>query len=578
MVPLYKTKIFRRQFFALLGLSLLFFAAMGGAIILRTRRAVEARELEHSAAYRDQVGKHLLSWLGERKDDVALLARTMELEAGPEGPAAARLGAFLASKPDFVDAFLVDAQGRVALTRVGPSAQRTYLGDRDYARSALSGKPFVSGYFEARLRKTPIFAIAEPLWRDGRVAGAAVGVISISRLLGVVDAASLEHLGSAFLVDSRRALVSNPEFAKGLAEAESAAGAGTATAAGAAAGSGQAAALVIDSLAAREVAAGRSGSASYGDAAGKKVIGSFGWIEGLRLGLVVELSYERALGPVTGLLRFAAFLALAMLLLLATLSYALSAGLVGPIAALLEAAGAVAEGRFDAPMPASAGNELDQLGELFGRMAGAVRDREERLKESAARDSLTGLYNHGRIIEYLELELRRKRRSGEPVTLAMLDIDHFKAVNDSHGHVAGDAVLRGLAGILQSSAREGDLVGRYGGEEFAVILDSGSPELAAAFCERIRSKVEAAAFGHEGLDLRVTASLGWASSPAGCLQAAGLVALADAALYRAKAEGRNRVRGAVGAAGAAGGGAAAPGSAAEAGCAEEESLQKPPKG
>lgn len=557
MVPLYKTRIFRRQFFALLGLSLVFFAAMGGAIILRTRKAVEARELEHSAAYRDQVAKHLLSWLEERKGDVGLLARAMELEAAPRGQAALRLGIFLASKPDFTDAFLVDGGGRVEVTKSGPSSLRTYLGDRDYVRSALAGKPFVSGYFEGRVRKAPIFAISEPLRREGRVVGAAVCVMSLSRLIGVVDEASLEHLGSAFLVDSRRILVSNPEFAKSFAASGDEAPGG--------------AAFVIDSLAVREAAAGSSGSASYVDASGRRVIGSYGWIEGLSLGLVVELSYERALGPVTSLLRFAAFLALAMLLLLAAVSFALSARLVAPIAALLGAAEAVAEGRFDSPMPASAGNELDQLGELFGRMAWAVRDREERLKESAARDSLTGLYNHGRILEYLELELRRKRRSGERVSFVMLDLDRFKAVNDAYGHLAGDEVLRGVARILAANAREGDLVGRYGGEEFAVILDSGTPELAAAFCERIRSKVEAASFEAEGVVLRVTLSLGWASFPAGCLQPADLIALADAALYRAKEEGRNRVRGA--SAAAAGGDAAA--GDAEAACPEEESLQKP---
>ena len=90
-------------------------------------------------------------------------------------------------------------------------------------------------------------------------------------------------------------------------------------------------------------------------------------------------------------------------------------------------------------------------------MAAAVREREEGLKDSAARDSLTGLYNHERIVEFLDLELKRKRRSGQKVSFVMMDIDHFKKVNDIHGHLVGDEVLRSLSRILEErGARRGN--------------------------------------------------------------------------------------------------------------------------
>jgi diguanylate cyclase (GGDEF)-like protein len=155
------------------------------------------------------------------------------------------------------------------------------------------------------------------------------------------------------------------------------------------------------------------------------------------------------------------------------------------------------------------GTELDDLILAFNDMASTVRDREAGLKESASRDSLTGLYNHGRMEEYLELEMRRKRRSGELLCFVMADVDHFKKVNDTYGHQAGDDALRGITSLLNKALREGDILGRYGGEEFAVILNACRETEAAAFCERIRSMVEATDFDCDGHRLRLTISLGF---------------------------------------------------------------------
>jgi diguanylate cyclase (GGDEF)-like protein len=176
-------------------------------------------------------------------------------------------------------------------------------------------------------------------------------------------------------------------------------------------------------------------------------------------------------------------------------------------------------------------------------MAETVMDREAQLRENAARDSLTGLYNHGRVDEFLALEMRRNRRSNGIVSFAMIDIDHFKLVNDNYGHLAGDEVLKGLARILEANVREGDLVGRFGGEEFAVILAASPPEVTRAFCERLRQLVADTVFRFEDLEMRVTVSIGWASARPTLAEAVDIIQWADQALYQAKESGRNAVRG-----------------------------------
>jgi two-component system cell cycle response regulator len=168
-----------------------------------------------------------------------------------------------------------------------------------------------------------------------------------------------------------------------------------------------------------------------------------------------------------------------------------------------------------------------------------------RLEQLATRDPLTHLLNRRALTERLTSEMERALRYDHSVALLLIDLDHFKRVNDTHGHLVGDAVLRDVSELLLGVARGVDVVGRYGGEEFLVVLPETDDEGAAAFAERVRERVEAHAFRpwDEPRELRMTASIGVASFPAARIESVeDLFARADAALYRAKADGRNRVR------------------------------------
>jgi two-component system cell cycle response regulator len=168
-----------------------------------------------------------------------------------------------------------------------------------------------------------------------------------------------------------------------------------------------------------------------------------------------------------------------------------------------------------------------------------------RLEQLAQTDPLTQLLNRRALTERITAEMERALRYDASLALLLLDLDHFKAVNDTYGHLVGDDVLRDVAALLTRTLRASDLAARYGGEEFLVLLPETDEAGAEAFAERIREAIEAFPFGARSGQppLRLTASVGVAAFPAARIESVeDLVARADAALYRAKADGRNRVR------------------------------------
>ncbi len=167
------------------------------------------------------------------------------------------------------------------------------------------------------------------------------------------------------------------------------------------------------------------------------------------------------------------------------------------------------------------------------------------LVDLSSRDVLTGLANRRSFELALAREADRVARSGEPALLLVLDIDHFKRVNDTHGHAAGDQVLRTVASALVDSVRPMDLVARIGGEEFAIILPNCPPAFAATVAERVRRRVERmpVALGTGNPQIGVTISIGGAFAPQWVRSTPALwIERADQQLYRAKQQGRNLVQ------------------------------------
>jgi diguanylate cyclase (GGDEF)-like protein/PAS domain S-box-containing protein len=185
---------------------------------------------------------------------------------------------------------------------------------------------------------------------------------------------------------------------------------------------------------------------------------------------------------------------------------------------------------------------LRRANEILQAQLVEIQSLHAQLREQAIRDSLTGLFNRRYMEETLERELASARRSKNPMSIVMLDIDHFKDLNDDQGHRAGDQVLCGLSELIQVKTRQSDVACRYGGEEFVIILPNVSSDAAFQRAEELRNACAALHIGEPGAERRVTVSFGVATFPTDGTTSDNLLRAVDLALYAAKAAGRNCTR------------------------------------
>ena len=192
---------------------------------------------------------------------------------------------------------------------------------------------------------------------------------------------------------------------------------------------------------------------------------------------------------------------------------------------------------------------LDVVRDAAGEITGFIevfsditeqKQREDALYRSATRDSLTGVFSRGHFIEMANMEIDRARRFAEPLSIAMFDIDHFKAINDTYGHAAGDKVIIALTQSIAGYIRKIDFIGRIGGEEFAVLLPRANKDPALEVARRLRLIVSEQVVDIGEAEVSFTVSIGVAALRPTTRDLADLMRNADAALYKAKREGRNR--------------------------------------
>ena len=484
------------------------------------RRAIQAKFDEQLTAASAQSARETGLWLKERLYDLRVFAASYEVTENLErgGSGSRRLPDFLNSVnerfPDF-DELRVVTPDRRTVAFTGREAAPLHL-PGDWLRKARQGEPVLGDPERRDSASAVTMEVAVPIQN---AAGRFLGVLAARLDFKALNGPLQELLAGP---DSRITVV-RPD---GLTIANI----GT----------------VPDSVPAatlRTLEQADGATVRYTAPDGVAVLGVVAPISGTDWMTVAEIPSATAYADIRRLRNTTILLVLVLLGAVGSLAYGLGLLVVLPLERLSHAADRVAGGDLDVAVPVSGGGEVSQLTGVFNDMVRRLREGRAELERLSVTDKLTGLVNRRQLDDELARELQRHDRHKRSLAVLMLDVDRFKALNDTHGHPAGDAVLRQLATVLQATTRKGDTVARFGGEEFMVLLPETPAAGALTLAEKIRTAIEAQPFviDDQGTTVQVTASFGLARFPEHGRTADTLTAAADQALYRSKQSGRNRV-------------------------------------
>lgn len=285
---------------------------------------------------------------------------------------------------------------------------------------------------------------------------------------------------------------------------------------------------------------GDEGISEYDDGNGNRVLGAYRSIAPYGLGLILEMDANNAYSTVGELRFFSVVVSTLAAMLAVLLGYILTVSMLRPIEALTQGAMAASEGDLSFEIPVTSEDEIGYLTQVFNKMTGALRSVHATLEQMSMTDELTRLYNRRFLTQAFEVEIKRVVRTGLPLSVLIIDVDHFKAFNDRFGHPRGDVFLTALGSFLANRTRSTDIAARYGGEEFVVLLPGIDKEQAIQKAELLRAEIAETHLAGDELPA-LTVSIGVATCPDDGHSSEKLTEKADSALYESKHRGRNRV-------------------------------------
>lgn len=294
----------------------------------------------------------------------------------------------------------------------------------------------------------------------------------------------------------------------------------------------------------------------YTDPHGRRVIGTLRPATDMEWGIVAQIEREEVYAQTRRIQVLTITICVGLLLTIGLTAYFLGLTIVRPLDRLTDGAAKVSAGDLDVELSVVGHSEVRYLTDVFNTMVARLRkdreelarinvtltDKNEELRTLSITDSLTGLYNRRHFMEALTKEIARAGRLMHPLSVMMIDVDHFKKYNDASGHQAGDALLKKIASMFKNSLRNIDSAGRYGGDEFIILLPDVGSTGALEVANRLREKMTAETAASENEKAPpVSLSIGVAEFPGHGETPEALIAGADGALYHAKRSGRNRV-------------------------------------
>ncbi len=498
-------------------------------------------------------------WFDQKQQMVRAIARADDIVEGTLERQAHYLMEHMAHDFGLHELVLVDRKGITIYSTSGNVG--IDVSDRSYFRAAMAGQDYISEVLTSKVTNEPVVVISSPVWREGVPDGALFGVVSTVQFQEIVSWANLGDTGDTYLVDQYGRLITVPRFASSNDE-------------------------VKKHLASDPVFFLPTGQEKgrYRDYRGKNTLAVQLWLPERQWYLVVKRDISEVLGATTGAaLGIGLLTGLLSVLLLLPLYRQLAARIARPLSDLAQATERITgdevgfqvsvKGPAEVVALAGSFNRMSlELAAMHAQMAAQMEELEQQreeleaqneelaeghrqlmelnqvLERMAVTDHLTGLYNRRYGFEVLQREVEQSLRYNHPLSILLLDLDCFKEINDTYGHLAGDAALVELAQVLLQTVRRVDTVVRFGGEEFLVITPHTQLEEAVMVGERIRQAVGEQEVTVDGQILRLTVSIGVASLTGGNGSREGRAVMrqmlveADNNLYAAKTSGRNCLR------------------------------------
>lgn len=522
-----------RLYSILLILLPLLFASIGFVIVIRSS-IVESGE----RSLNEQVNAHKVvieDWFRGRRGDARFLAELDVVRRGDIDRVQYLFKRFNENNEDISAVVLVGPDGRTVFdTTANVSVD---VSDREYFIKARLGEPHVTKVIIGRTSGKPIIIFSHPVTRpDGTFGGLVFLPAQLTAINELMFSLHFGKTGETYILNREGYMLTESRYLDELREQGRVKNSSIMT-------------IKTESEVFKAAERGQQPDGAYPDYRGVDVLGASQWTKDGAWLIVSEIDYAEALGPVypISLTLFGSFGL--TLLIVGPIIYSMGRSIQKPLVELSDVSTRMTRGEFDQSCVGvglmEPPREVLQLVDAFCAMQEKVDRTVQELEESAVTDQLTNLPNRRYLMDegtrLVDIAIRAK----QPCTVFMMDIDHFKDVNDTYGHVVGDTILRQMADTFRESVRSSDIVARYGGEEFAVVAPGSDIESSRILAERIRHAVEARTFNTIEEPLACTISIGIAHYAEdiryGVDAYEDMLARADEALYQAKNSGRNQV-------------------------------------
>ncbi|AEG61565.1 sensor domain-containing diguanylate cyclase [Desulforamulus ruminis] len=519
--------------------------------LLQSHRIME-KSVHNTLDYLADTQQNAMSnWLDGRKVFIEGLAQNEQIKIMEPEAATRVITETLPLDHSFRSLVLVGTDGWV---KSGRKNNTIWVGDREYFKQAMVGKTFVSEVLISRSNNDPVITVATPVKNQGKIVGVLFGGVDIKVITKMVQQNFPGTGGESYLINSDGLMISESQFtpeliAKQLVESKSSMN------------------LKLNTQASQMISRGMNGSGIYTNYLDQRVFGLYRWLPDIKMGLIVEKQYHTAMLE-AGLNTYYSVILTSGLAMLFFIFFAVyySHRLSQPLERLAQEVNNIGQEDFRSVINVGANKEVEELVEAINRMStnlfhstSQLNSLIEKLEQSQAElnqeksklaqisitDELTGLYNRRQLNDEMERLVSLAISLGKNISFMMLDLDRFKRVNDTYGHATGDVVLKEFAVILRELCRATDVVGRFGGEEFVILVPFVKSDVVMAIAERIRAEVENFIFDADHHRIKITVSIGIAAVeavPGTSVKRTSeeLIMAADKCLYKAKNSGRNK--------------------------------------